>query len=192
MWLKHWDLRLSCQSLHGHWGWFHCFSWGDRYAFLSFYYWRFLKLDLLERRQHMFNYSVVSNSLHPHGLHCPLPSPGVSSNSCPLSWWCHPTISSSIIPFSSCLHSFPLSGSYPMSQLFTSGGQIIGASASASVLPIKIQLWFPLRLTGLISLLSNGLSRVFSSTTVQRHQFFGIQPFLLFISHIHTRLLEKP
>ena len=95
------------------------------------------------------------------------------SNSCPLSWWCHPTILSSVIPFSSCLQSFPASGSFPMSQFFTSGGQSIGVSASASVLPMNIQDWFPLGLTGLVSLQSKGLSRVFSNTTVQKHQFFG-------------------
>ena len=95
-------------------------------------------------------------------LPCPSPTPGACSNSCPLSWWCHPTISSSVIPFFSCLQSFPASGSYPMSQFFTSGGQSIGASASASVLPMNIQDWFPLGLTSLISLQSKGLSRVFS------------------------------
>ena len=98
-----------------------------------------------------------------------------SPNSCPLSQWCHPTISSSVIPFSSCLQSFQASGSFLMSQLFTSGGQSIGASASASVLPTNIQDWFPLGLTGLIALLSKGLSRVFSNTTVQKHQFFSAQ-----------------
>ena len=107
-----------------------------------------------------FSLSVVFNSLQPHGLQharppCPSPTPGAYSNSHPLSWWCHPTISSSVVPFSSCLQSFPASGSFPMSQLFESGGQIIGASASASALPKRIQGWFPLRLTGLISLLSN-------------------------------------
>ena len=99
------------------------------------------------------------------------------SNSCPLSQWCHPTMSSSVVPFS-CPQSFPASGSFPMSQLFTSGGQSIGASASASVLPMNIQGWFPLGLTGLISLLSKGLSRIFSSTTVRKHQFFSTQPSL--------------
>ena len=120
--------------------------------------------------------SVISDSLRPHGLQharppCPSPAPGVYSNSCPLSWWCHPTISSSV--FSSCLQSFPASGSFPMSQLFASGGQSIGVSASASVLPMSIQDWFPLGFTALISLLSKGLSRVFSNNTVQKHQFFG-------------------
>ena len=98
---------------------------------------------------------------------------GVYSNSCPLSQWCHPTISSSVVPFSSCPQSFPASGSFPMSRLFTSGGQSIGASAS--VLPMTIQDWFPLGLTGWISLLSKGLARVFSNNTAQKHQFFGAQ-----------------
>ena len=113
------------------------------------------------------------------------------SNSFPPSQWCHPTISSSVIPFSSCLQSFPASGSFQMSQFFATGGQNIGASASALVLPMNIQDWFPLGLTGLISLQSKGLSRVFSSTAVQKHQFFSAQPALLSNSHIHTWLLEK-
>ena len=142
-----------------------------------------------------FSSSVVSHSLWPHGLqHARLPSPSppprAYSNSCPSSWWCHPTISSSVIPFSSCLPSFPASGSFQMSQFFTSGGQSI--EASASVLPVNIQDWFPLGLTGLISLQSKGLSRVFSNTTVQKHQFFGTQPSLWSNSHTHTWLLEKP
>ena len=123
--------------------------------------------------------------------HCPSPAPRVYSNSCPLSWWCHPTISSSIVPFSSCLQSFPASGSFPVSQFFSSGGQSIGVSASASVLPMNIHNWFPLGLTGLISLQSKGLSRVFSNTTVQKHQFFGAQLSLWSNSHIYTWLLEK-
>ena len=101
--------------------------------------------------------------------------PGVCSDSCPLSWWCHPTISSSVIPFSFCLQSFPASGSFPMSRLFVSGGQSIGASASNEVLPMNIRDWFTLGLTGLISLQSKGLSRVFSSTTIQKHQFLSTQ-----------------
>ena len=116
----------------------------------------------------------------------PSPSPGACSNSCPLSWWCHPTISSSIAPFSSCLQSFPESGSSLMSWLFESGGQRTGASASAIVLPMNIQGSFPLGLTGLISLLSKGVSRVFSSTTIWKHQFFSSQPSLWFKSHICT------
>ena len=119
--------------------------------------------------------SVVSNSLQPHGPPCPSPTPGVYSNSCPLSWWCHLTISPSVIPFSSCLQSFTASGSFPMSQFFGSSGQNIGASASASVLPMNIQGWFPLGWTGWISFQSKGLSRVFSNTTIQKHQFFGAQ-----------------
>ena len=127
-----------------------------------------------------FSHSVVSNSLWPHGLQhtrppCPSPTPGVYSNSCPLSQWCHPIISSSVVPFSSCLLSFPESGSFQMSQFFTSSGQSIGVSASASVIPMNIQDWFPLELTGWISLMSKGLSRVFSNTTVQKHQFFCTQ-----------------
>ena len=121
----------------------------------------------------------MSNSLRRHGLQhaslpCPTLPPRLCSNS--LSWWCHPTISFSVTLFSSCLQSFPASGSFPMSLLFTSGGQSIGASTSASVHPMHIQGWFPLGLTGLISFLSKGLSRVFSNTTVQKHQFFmGMQ-----------------
>ena len=124
-------------------------------------------------------------------LPCPSPTSGTCSNSCPLSRWCHPTISSSVVPFSSCLQSFPASGSFPVSQFFTTGGQSIGASASASVLPMN-EDWFPLGLTGLISLQSKGLSRVFSNTTVQKHQFFGPQLSLWSNFHIHTRPLEKP
>jgi len=145
----------------------------------------------------LFSHSAMSDSLQPHGLQharlpCPSLSPGVSSNSHPLSWWCHPTISSSVVPFSFCLQSFPASGSFPVSQFFASGGQSTGASASLSVLPMNIQGWFPLGLTGVISLLTKGLSRVFSSTAVQKHQFFGAQPSLWSNSHIHTWLLEKP
>ena len=124
--------------------------------------------------------SVVSNSLRLHGLQharlpCPSPIARVCSNSCPLSQWCHPTVSSYVIPFSACLQSFPASGSFPTSQLFASGGQSTGVSASASVLPMNIQDWFPLGWTGWISLPSKGLSRVFSNTTVQEHQFFSAQ-----------------
>ena len=126
------------------------------------------------------------------GLPCPSPSPGVCSNSCSLSRWCYWTISSSVVSFSSCLQSFPASGSVPMNCLFTSGGQSIGASALASVLPLDIQDWFPLELIGLISLQSKGLLRVFSNTTVGKHQFFGTQPSLWSNSHIHRWLLGKP
>ena len=135
-------------------------------------------------------------TLRPHGLQharlpCPL-SPGDCSNSCPLSWWCYPTISPTVAPFSSCLQSFPASGSFLMNQLFTTGGQSIGVLASASVLPMNNQDWLPLELTGLISSQFKELSRVFSSTTVQKHQFFNPQSSLWSISHIHTWLLEKP
>ena len=143
-----------------------------------------------------FSCSVVFNSLWPHGLQhtrlpCPSPTPGACSNSSPLSQGCHPTISSSVVPFSSCLQSFPASGSFPMSQFFTSGGQCIRVLASASVLPMNIQDWFPLEWTGWISLQSKGLSRVFSNTTVQKHHF-GAQLSLWSNSHIHTWPLEKP
>ena len=110
-------------------------------------------------------------------LLCPSPSPRACSNSCLLSQWCHSTISSSVIPFSSCLQSSPASGSFPMSQFFASGGKIIGASASASVLPMNIQDWFPLGFIGLVFLQSKGLSRVYPNTTVQKYQFFGAHPF---------------
>ena len=143
-----------------------------------------------------FSRSVVSDSLQPHESQharplCPSPTPGVHSDSCPSSRWCHPTISSSVVPFSSCPQSLPASGSFPMSQFFTSGGQSIGVSTSASVLPMNIQDWSPLGWTGWISLQSKGLSRVFSNTTVQKHQFFGAQLSLQSTSHIHTRPLEK-
>ena len=145
-----------------------------------------------------FSHSVMYNSLWPHEVQnkrpsCPSPTPRACSNSCPPSQWFYPTIISSAIPFSSCLQSFPASGSFPMSQFFTSGGQSIGFSASASVLPMNIQDLFPLGLTGLISLVFKGLSRViFSSITVWKHQFFGAQLSLWSNSHIHTWLLEKP
>ena len=127
-----------------------------------------------------FSCSAVSYSLQPHGLQhdrllCPSSTPRACSSSCPLSQWCHPTISSSVVPFSSCLQYLLASGSFPMSQFFTLGGQNIGFSTSASVLSMNIQDWFSLRFTGLISLQSKGLSRVFSNTTVQKHQFFGTQ-----------------
>ena len=135
---------------------------------------------ILESYWVQFSHSVVSDSLQPHGvqharLHCPSPTPKACSNSCPCSWGCHPTISSSVVPFSSCLQSFPASGFFPMSLFFTLDGQSTGASASASVHPMNIQDWFPSGLTGWISLQSKGLSRVFSSTTVQKHQFFSAQ-----------------
>ena len=143
----------------------------------------------------LFSCSVASSSLWPHGrqharLPCPSLSPRACSSSCPLSQWCHPTISSSAL-FSSCLQSLPASGSFPVNWLIESGGQSIRNSASASVLPMNIQDWFLLGLTGLISLLSQGLSRVFSSTTIWKHQFFDTQPSLWSNSHIHIWLLEK-
>ena len=143
-----------------------------------------------------FSCSVMSNSLWPHeSKHarppCPSPTPGFHSNSHPSSWWCHPAISSSVVPFSSCSQSLPASGSFPMSQLFAWGGQNIGVSALASVLPKKSQ-GQSLEWTGWISLQSKGLSRVFSNTTIQKHHFFGAQLSSQSNSHIHTWLLEKP
>ena len=141
--------------------------------------------------------SVVSDTLRAHESQharppCPSLTPGVHSDSCPSSQWCHPAISSSVVPFSSCPQSLPTSESFPMSQLFTWGGQSIGVSASASVLPMNTQDWSPLGWTGLIFLQSKGLSRVFSNTTVQKHQFFGAQLSSQSDSPIHTWPLEKP
>ena len=133
-----------------------------------------------------FNHSVVSDSLRPHELQnsmppCPLPIPGIHSKLCPSSQWCHTTISSFVLPFSSCLHTFPASGSFPRCQLFTSGGQSIGVSALASVLPMNTQNWSPLEWTGWISLQSKGLSRFFSNTTFQNHGFFRAQLSFFFL-----------
>ena len=144
----------------------------------------------------LISHSVVSDSLQPHGLQhaslpCPSLSPAVCSNFCPLGRWCYLTISSSATPFF-CLQFFPASGSFPISQLFVSGDQSIGVSASTSVPPMNTQDWSLLGWTGWISLQSKGLSRVFSSTTIWKHQFFGTQPSLCSNSHIHTRPLEKP
>ena len=141
--------------------------------------------------------SVMSDSLRPHGpqhtrLPCPSRSLGIHTNSCPLCWRCHPTISSSVVPFSSCLQCFPASGSFPVSWLFASSAQRIGVSALASVLPMNIQDLFPLGLTDLISLLPKRFSRVISSTTVLKHQFFDTQPCLWSNSHLYTWLLENP
>ena len=138
----------------------------------------------------------MPDSLQPHELQharppCPSPTPGVHSNSCPSSQWCHPAISSSVVPFSFCPKSLPASESFPMSQLFTSGGQSIGVSALASVLPKNTQEWSPLEWTGWISLQSKGLSRVFSNTRVQKHQFFSAQLSSQCSFHIHTWSLEK-
>ena len=137
-----------------------------------------------------FSHSVMSDSLRPHGPQharppCPSPTPGVHPNPCPSSQWCHPIISSSVIPFSSCRQYFPASGSFPMSQLLALGGQSIRVSASTSVLPKNTQDWSPLGWTGWISLQSKGFSRVFSNTTVQKHQFFGVQLYSPTLISIH-------
>ena len=144
-----------------------------------------------------FSCSVMSDSLWPHESQharppCTSPTSGVHSDSRPSSQWCHPAISSSAVPFSSCPQSLPASGSFPMSQLFAWGGQSIGVSASTSVLPMNTQDWSPLRWTGWISLQSKGLSRVFANITGQKHQFFGILPSSQSNSHIHTWPQEKP
>ena len=156
--------------------------------------------DALPLRQYSLQFSPVASrahSLRPHESQhttppCPSPTPGVHSNPCPSSRWCHPAISSSVIPSSSCPQSLPAPGSFSMSQLFAWGGWSIGVSALASVLPINTQDWSPLGWTGWISLQSKGLSRVFSNTTVQKHQFFGAQPSSQSNSPIHTWPLEKP
>ena len=154
------------------------------FAFLLFleffFYWSIVALQCCVNFSVHFSRSVMSDSLQPHGLQdarlaCLSPTPRAYSNSCPSRRWCHPTIWSSVVPFSSHLQSFPASGSFPMSQFFASGGQSIGVLASPSVLPMNIQDWSPLGLTGWISLQSKGLSRVFSTTRVQNHQFFGAQ-----------------
>ena len=152
---------------------------------------------LIDHKSVQFSSSVMYDSLWPHGLqHARLPcsslTPWAYPNSCPSSQWRHPSISSSVVPFSSRLQSFPASGCFPMSQFFASDGQSIGVSASAPVLPMNIQDWFPLGLTSWISLQSKTLSRVFSKTTVQKHQFFRAQLSLWSSSHIHTWLLETP
>ena len=149
------------------------------------------EISLLAAGSVQFSHSVVSDSLRPHELQharppCPSPTPGVYPNSCPLSQWCHPTISSSVVPFSSCIQPFPASWSFQMNQFFTSGGKSIGVSASISVLRMNTQDWSPSEWTGWISLQSKGLSRVFSNTTVQKHQFFGAQLSLQSNSHIQT------
>ena len=153
-----------------------------------------VEITQCDNKSLQFSCSVVSDSLQPHGLQhvrlpCPSPTPGAYSNSCLSSQWCHPTISSSVIPFSSCLQAFPASGSFPMSQFFISDGQSIGASASA--FPMNIKDWFPLGWTGMI-LQSKGLSRVFANTTDQKYQFSSIQLSLWSNYHIHTWLLKKP
>ena len=168
----------------------HSFLYSDSLAFLSGLNHRMVLLLMLSR-------SIMSDALQPHGVQhtrllCPSLSPGVCSDLCPLSQWCHPTISSSVTPFSSCPQFFPASESFPMSWFFTSDGQRIEASASASVLSMNIQGWFPLVLTDLISFMSKGLSGVFSSTIIWKHQFFSAQPSLWPNSHFHIWLLEKP
>ena len=160
-----------------------------------------LYLKWISHRQHIssvqFSRSVMSDSLRPHELQharppCPSPTPGVHSDSRPSSEWCYPAISSSVVPFSSCPQSLPVSESLPMSQLLVRGGQSTGVSALASFLPKNTQSWSPLEWTGWISLQSKGLSRVFSNTTVQKHQFFSAHLSSQSNSHIHTWPLEKP
>ena len=182
-----------------HWGWSRYFKigGGERQS-LGSYWLLYLHLEQwLTFSSVQFSHSVVSNSLPPHTvqhamLPFPSPTPRACTNSYPSSWWSHLTISSSVLPFSSCLQSFPASESFQMSPLFALGGQSIRASASASVLPMNTQDWSPLGWTGWISLQSKGLSRVFSNTTVQKHQFFSATLSLWSNSHIHAWLLENP
>ena len=197
--LQHWaftcDIKISILCIHSH-------TFIHTPLFPNFQVFLLLLLTswpdpLLLLISIQFSCSVVSDSLRPHGLQhprlpCPSLSPGACSVSCSLSQSCYWPISTSVALFSCCLQSFPASGSFVMSQFFTSGGQSTGASASASVLPTNAQDWFPLGLTDLISLQSKGLSRVFSNTPVQKHQFFSAQPSYWSNSHIHTWLLEKP
>ena len=155
-------------------------------------FWVFISFSSVQ-----FVYSIVSNSLRPHESQharppCPSPTPGVYWNSCPSSWWCHPAIPSSVVPFSSYPQSHPASGSFPIGQLFPWSGQSTGVSASASVLPMNTQDWSPPGCAGWISLQSKGLSRVFSNTMVQNHQFFSTQLSSQSNSHIHTWPLKKP
>ena len=157
----------------------------------------YVYMDIHQFSSVQFSHSVVFDSLPPHEsqhtrLPCSSPTPGVHSDLCPSNQWCHPAVSSSVIPFSSFPQSLPASKSFPTSQLFAWGGQSIGVSALASVLPVNTQDWFPLGWTGWTSLQSKWLSRVFSDTTVQKHQFFGTQLSLQSNSHIYTWLLEKP
>ena len=173
----HSHFTISTSSWRSHFPHF----WGPTYHIgLTWIIWDSSNLKVIWLSSVQFSHSVMSDSLRPHGLQHTRPpgpssTPRIYSNSCPLSLWCHPTISSSVVSFSSCLQSFQASVSFQMSQLFESGGQSIGVSASASVLPMNIQDCFPLGWTGWISLLSKGLSRVFSNTTVQKLQFFGAQ-----------------
>ena len=173
-----WILKANCKVIHG---------------FLVV--WK-VRSPAVQFSSVQFSRSVMCDSLRPHELQharhpCPSPTLGVHSNSCLSHRWCHPTISSSVIPFSH-LHSLPASGSFPMSRFFASSGQSIIVSASAPVLPMNIQDWFPSGLTAWISSQSKRLSRIFSNTAVQKHQFFGTQLSLWSNSHIHTWLLEKP
>ena len=161
------------------------------------FWWGWVTTGILITRSVQFSISVMSDSLRPHEPQpsrppCPSPNPRVHPNPCPLCRWCHPTISSSVVSFFSCPQPFPASESFPMSQLFAWDSQSTGVSALASVLPKNIQGWSPLEWTGWISLQSKGLSRVFSNTTVQKHQFFSAQLSSQSNSHIHTWLLEKP
>ena len=171
---------------------------GTQWQAVTIYFINYKSLyDVVQFSSVQFSHSVVSNSLWPHESQhsrppCPSLTPWVYSNSRPSSRWCHPAISSYVSPFCSCPQSLPVSGSFLMSQLFTWGGQSIGVSASASVLPMNTHNWFPLGWTSWISLQSKGLSRVFSNTTVQKHQFFGTQLSSQSSSYIHTWPLEKP
>ena len=171
---------------------------GPFYSFKNYGFFPFPACVLYQfSRSVQFSRSLVSDSLRPHESQharppCPSPSPGVHSDSRPLSQWCHPVISSSVVPFSSCPQSLPASESFPMSQVFAWGGQSTGVSALASFFPKKSQGWSPSEWTGWISLQSKGLSRIFSNTTVQKHQFFGTQPSSQSNSHIHTWPQEKP
>ena len=183
------------------WGFFRILyikSPGNKVFLSSFQSWCLLLSCLIALASSVqFSRSVVSDSLRPYESQharppCPSPTPRVHPNPCPSSWWCHPAISSSVIPFSSCLQFFPALRSFPVSQLFAWGGQSIGVSASTSVLPMNTQDWSSLGWTGWISLQSKGLTRVFSSTTVWKHQFFSAQLSSQSNSHIHTWPLEKP
>ena len=174
-----------------------CFEFGSCRNVTRIYLGQIWLCDLFSFSSVQFSHSVMSNSLRPHESQharppCPSPIPRAHSNSSPSSLWCHPAISSSVVPFSSCPQSLAASGSFPMSQIFTWGGQSIGVSASTSVLPINTQDWSPLGWTAWISLQSKGLSRVFSNTTGQKHQFFGAQLSSQSNSYIHTWPLEKP
>ena len=177
-------------ALNAHFSAFLFILWTPKHCFNDYYGSGLVQFSSVQSLSHvqLFPTSWTAACQSP----CPSPTPRVYSNSCPLSWWCPPTISSFVIPFSSHLQSFPASGSFLMSHFFISGGQSIGISASALVLPKNIQNWSPLGWTGCISLLSKGLSRVFSNTTVQKHQFFVAQFSLYSNSHIHTWPLEKP